>query len=691
MKYLLFTFSLLFSLQTLHAQSRINYSNYQKTIHDQFQYPSTTALNDQWQLTIAPKFTPGTAVFTEHQVSLLPEGGLRLTASPLTQGLAARDPQSKMYYYSSGLIARQLKEDYGIFEIIAKLPNGNNLLHDAWPVFKLVGENTEINIFDGSQDINDQLLQNIRTKTNNTTIQQCGSEWNLEDFHNGWDQDFHVFQLAWTPDKITFFIHGREISTVDVSNLEIPSNLTLVIALQTNEASAEPIQMDIQAVNVFSHKAGRPYTYMADYSWEFHHATSAMYDMPVMPMTGSIAPNLNNTTQVFYLGTDHQLYLVTKNNGEFTTRQIGNHPIAGDLTFVKATNTLVFRSQEGYLAGYHLQGNDFHFFTKKAIRLAEQQAISPTATGNLIVILKNHKMVNLSPKLSIQAMTNLYAKSDVVATPQGIIFYKNQDNKVAAIQPQGISYIPVTLPNIELSNDPGAILYTTFPTGKGIALRGSDNKFHLLEEITPSTYHHSVQAYGYGTQDPNHSDYIASNVTGNINDVFYVSDEGRLEMFGWIPNTTTRTHYWIDDNWFTENYLADTAPNAASLVKGANATLYYRTKSGNLGLFTWETSSKGCDCATIHLDNNHQTSGTEININTFPNPTIGQLNIQLTNNCADCTYEFELVNARGQQVLAGKFIGAKHQINLTNLASGMYQLNVHSEGVQFAKRVVKLK
>jgi len=692
MKHLLLAFSIFLTLQTGFSQSRIDYSNYQQTINEQFNYSNLNELTQHWEIQPTNKaLVDGSALFTPSQVSLLPQGGIRLTATPLNNFLTAREPKGKNIYYKSGMISKKLDQNYGIYRILVKMPNGQADVDDAWPVFKLVGENVALNIFDGSNNINDDLRQNINKKSNQDTRYQCGNSWDLEDFHSGLENDFYVFQAVWTPEAITFLIHGREVATVKADQLAAPiESLNLVIALQTDVSTDQSFHMDIKSVSVFKHKEGRPYTYLADNSWEFHQATSHLFDSKVLSQNGAILPNPNNANEVFYIGEDQHLYLAELINKSWKTTQVSTQTVDGSLIYVKATNTVLFKGQNGALSGLTRNGHKFHAFTKQNIQLANHpQTLASTPQGNTIAILANGTIANLETNLSLTAMSNIKYAGDLTISNDETILYKGQNNQLKALKHNDLSFQTVTLPSIQLSTAAGSILSHTFNGSKGIAYCGVDNKLHLLEKVNSNQYRHSTPAYKYELQDPNHPDYIASNLAGGTQDIFYLSEDGRLQLFGWNASHTEREHFWVDDNFFTQNYLADI--DAPSLSFGVNGQLYYRTAEGALGYFQWENSKKGCDCQTIHSDQAQNNLNISTTLDVFPNPTMGDLKITIHRLCPTCTYNYEIVAANGQRITKGSFEGNEHSINFENQPAGIYQLHISSETDHFTRRIVKTR
>lgn len=81
-------------------------------------------------------------------------------------------------------------------------------------------------------------------------------------------------------------------------------------------------------------------------------------------------------------------------------------------------------------------------------------------------------------------------------------------------------------------------------------------------------------------------------------------------------------------------------------------------------------------------------SGDIGNINVFPNPTNGLLNVSLPGS--NSNIEFTLVNAMGQVVKIGTLSSTNNQLDITNLDVGVYSLRLLVDGEVHYRKVNKL-
>jgi len=107
----------------------------------------------------------------------------------------------------------------------------------------------------------------------------------------------------------------------------------------------------------------------------------------------------------------------------------------------------------------------------------------------------------------------------------------------------------------------------------------------------------------------------------------------------------------------------------------------------------WPTpfGSSGFDLDAIGVINSTTTKIAELNnnnsINIFPNPFKNILTIQLEQQQ---NYEYVLLNLNGKNVKSGAFSNSQFQINLTQLKSGIYFLQLKSEQAITTQKVIKL-
>jgi hypothetical protein len=182
--------------------------------------------------------------------------------------------------YITGMIESGSKFRYGVYEFRAKMPDATKLTWDTWPTLWLWGGDTEIDLFDGG-DQNPGGMAHVGTidwskkkpnyclihpnwgpfdwdevvngnpalysDYNEQTIYHTGDrvryddpkdpQWGLRVYEathlvtkkstsqksNNLNQNlssvFHNYTVAWLPDRVTFYFDGREIYTIDQTNV----------------------------------------------------------------------------------------------------------------------------------------------------------------------------------------------------------------------------------------------------------------------------------------------------------------------------------------------------------------------------------------------------------------------------------------------------------------------------------------
>lgn len=152
-------------------------------------------------------------------VSLVGNGNLAITARKGNQ--AGHQCQYGLCEYTSGRVLTEGKFDqkYGRFEARIKLPSGQGI----WPAFWLLGGNNwpadgEIDILETLGHKPDVLHASLHgpgfsgAKGNPVTHAESTGK-NLSD-------DFHVFALDWTPDRLVWLLDGEEYFRVTKSSLK---------------------------------------------------------------------------------------------------------------------------------------------------------------------------------------------------------------------------------------------------------------------------------------------------------------------------------------------------------------------------------------------------------------------------------------------------------------------------------------
>jgi len=81
-----------------------------------------------------------------------------------------------------------------------------------------------------------------------------------------------------------------------------------------------------------------------------------------------------------------------------------------------------------------------------------------------------------------------------------------------------------------------------------------------------------------------------------------------------------------------------------------------------------------------------------INVSVYPNPTLGLLNIKITNTenpNENVNAEYSIINENGMTVLNNKYSGMLQAIDFTIYTSGIYYLKINNEKINKTIKIVK--
>ena len=257
--FLIISFLLLNSLLPAQAQRRLSYKPWQLTFADEFDtYASVAdmARRSAWQfwpdafrLLVGNRYE--NQYYDSTQVSLH-DGLLYLTAEPLDSPLVYRYQLNgadsvRLLHYKSGWLSfrpdfwtrlglgdgSQWETNrgfaYGLFEIRCRLAPGAG----TWPAFWLYSGPSEIDIFEGG----DEPYVTKRANSNNVqylpqdpTQSRASQFFYRQDSGADLTADFHTYSATWTPARVTFFLDGKRIRTVEAAQVPTATSPATVIA-----------------------------------------------------------------------------------------------------------------------------------------------------------------------------------------------------------------------------------------------------------------------------------------------------------------------------------------------------------------------------------------------------------------------------------------------------------------------------
>lgn len=754
---------------------------------DEFNYSSTsdptflskwTILNrdDNW----------GTEYFRPEQVSMN-NGALRLTAFQQTKQDANGNWNK---HYKSGAVVSKIDIDpnlgnedgfyYGILEFNARIPSGNIDVNDLWPALWTYSElGTEIDIVDGSTNgksivsnlidwryaprpwspywtqvhytpssyttFNHNVVYNhgdyvenaglfyqnltggdIEAKSHGITVNQ--EVWNTgETFASG----FNRFAVSWEPDKVTFYINGREIMTVDDVETR-KKTCNIIMSLQSGWGGTPsggvgtmiPTDyMEIDYVRLYrpvnhDHTVSPYPSYKSDNEYMFTNISEYYSSFSkVNAAPNSIIADKNNPNIVYYRGKDNKLYTAQKwGNGTWSIAELApgySWPewtkVGGDIIF--SEGKIIYRGSEGRLQCFGKSGGSWAHWTIDDDWLSgdhyvssEPGAISVTAQGKIVYRGTDDQMhmfqwdaANsdwVGSRLPHTYSTGELINGDVLAgSGSEQVYYRGENGKIQNFWLYNGNYVHGNIGSVGVKNNPSSMTLTS----SGIYFIGTDNKLHkyywnsgwqheLLESTSGSSIY-SVSTWNFGYIK---TSYAYSTVRADISDptnntVLYFGEDGRLQQMKKVGGNWT--HRWIDDYSNTDfhaSYPNQTSGTGyASAAVTSDGKIIYNQYNKNLSSFEFgncenlnPASHDGILKSTLNTHEVQQVVE-ERTVSLFPNPALGKVNLEVEGE--------RMIDAKIMD-LSGKVVSTividsseKVEVNISDLTSGLYTVVVHLE------------
>jgi len=605
----------LVQINLIYAQCKLDYSHYHLVYSDNFNtYASPYNLLSQYFITPQPSpyldsFGWGVEYYTIYGIALNQGGGIRLGEQPDNR-IVQINPDGhgwvpRSVNYRSGMIWTKNTYLYGMFEI-------NCSIHGmCWPAFWLpgYGSPTEIDILDNNVFDPDHQMQNrvIDWKSGNS----------LGEFYDKiGGTDFaanNTYTAVWTPTRVTFFLNGREMYTINDTAISIyPIPLPVVVSLEmASWMSSSSSYIDVNYLKIYQANTD-PNTGLPDYySYQNFksYVNTNLFENTSSPTKVSTAPKSIAVNEVYpdliyYRGIDGYLYQAQKvSTGWFINKIYFNWAaplpaalIGGDLTMAGA-DKIFYKGQDNRL---QLWGWD------NVHSVWYQDYIDdPSGPTNFKVSTAPYSITNGNNEIyyigadgkiqkyywSVSAMVHDYvpytygsselAEGDLIIdktnTPSTAIAYRGKDNLLQILQYSSGSYIHswVTTSTAYISSTPGSVAGGY--SGE-YYFAGTDHKLHhYYKSSTGFQVDNTLESYPYGTGGVGTSDLIYGNISFDASNdrILYIGNDARLQYFVWAsPNWM---HGWIDDYWNTSHFMSygpSTSGNS-SLVSDLNSGTYY--------------------------------------------------------------------------------------------------------------------
>lgn len=374
-------------------------------------------------------------------------------------------------------------------------------------------------------------------------------------------------------------------------------------------------------------------------------------------------------------------------------------------------------------------GNDIFF--KGSIDNKMHRYNWDIASGNWI-----HSVLYHPPSLG----TNSLVKNDIVVDPVTYnLLYKGNDNRLQTFWKD----ISGTYNHVHIDNNWSSSAFKikdvasslTFATNVGGVLYiGIDNKIHLYKYVGGSIgWDHELLPYSYSSPTLGYLDADLAKGSicwdNTVNKLYYGGYDGRVQCFYF--DWSTWHHFWINDFWNTIEFNTfdskSSSDYVASLSTGSESSgkyVYYTANTGSpytlldpspagqqthrlvsntkrprLVRFKWdacEYSYFPSDDANTNIrtlfkkseeqKNDNESIGNKINV--YPTITTSNLTIESkTLSDEDFILIFDLT---GRVVIEQKLLTNKTNIDVQNLHSGIYILEIHTKKEKYNYKFTKI-
>ncbi len=682
---------------------------------------------------------------------------------------------------------------YGMFEIRCKMADGSPTFWDTWPAFWLLSVGAELDLIDDiTPNPGEDYLSGLNdwsklpwhpANTNWVQVSYCSTcpafdreanyntgaiiseSWGVsyqavhpvtgmvcgalyKSKYRNLSNTFTKYTAVWTPDKITFFVEGKEIYTINKTLAKLTSEcpLNILTTLQIfSSAKEKPLgqkyNWDIDYIKVYK-PIGNNYNLSFKSNTEYisHDIFDGNTTAPtnVSPYANAIATNTNNPNEVFYRGTDNYIYRSIKINGTWQTSRIWldelNLPlVAGDIKYVPQNDillyvgtderiNLIYRSTYDPSEFYH-----WHLTSNWNCYTCVTNDLISTASGSLNVSSsgevffrgkdnKIHRYKYVSGSWQHQILYNpdataKYVKGDIVIDPNvNNIFFKGNDNRIQILYPNtsGVYQHSWVDDNWSTSNylvntQAGSMSWAA--SLNGILYIGTDNKIHLFS--WNQTWQHQWLPYTYGNTPINYlnGDYAKSSLAwdNNLQKLYYLGYDGRIQMF--YKTGTNWYHNWVDDNWNNNDFMSYN--NSTSILfKSSTAlnnempdkSIYYTKSNGHLAYFKYESCENSLTSCTNNPPKNIFRTGrntfadetiAKTNFKVYPNPAKDFLTINANDN--NIPYNITISDMNGNILMNNaNFIPVIDKINIEYIPVGLYIITLKTEYIYQYSKFIKI-
>ena len=193
------------------------------------------------------------------------------------------------YHYASGLIDsyQNFGQQYGYFEIRARLPHGNSLWPAFWMLYNWPYWPPEIDIL--------EILDSEEEEPHQGAIQGSHGSY-FGQFYATFNSTtaYHVYSLEWSPSYLTYYLDGQQIAQVNAPTntpapMQVLANLAIggLGTIPPDATTVFPAYMDIDYIRVWARtNASAPVPY------------NTGYNIGAVGLTGATSVTTNGTATI---------------------------------------------------------------------------------------------------------------------------------------------------------------------------------------------------------------------------------------------------------------------------------------------------------------------------------------------------------------------------------------------------------
>jgi beta-glucanase (GH16 family) len=222
------------------------------TTLNQWQQKAGYWLNDESEIYVNSSYT-GTTGATPLGLNpyTLTSNGLTITATPITSATLAAELDNQQYYSGTLVTKSSFSQEYGYFDVRAKLPSGQGF----WPAFWLLPENgtwpPEIDVFEQLSGNPNTIYGSIHTDVTGTPT----STTNTIQVANATTQ-YHDYGVLWTASTISWYVDGVEVAS-EATPADMHQPMYMVLNLATGgswggAATGQTGQLQVSYVKAYA-------------------------------------------------------------------------------------------------------------------------------------------------------------------------------------------------------------------------------------------------------------------------------------------------------------------------------------------------------------------------------------------------------------------------------------------------------